>query len=457
MSADYKRKARSTLANCVYNLEETNFKLQDKLEKLQNQLAKLVEIVGELKGQLKAEKLKSHLFSQLLKSHTTLKVEDLIEEKGGELHVHNYPDGKIPLIVHDYLKGKHKTRQYVLSPPKESKEDKETTPPPQVPTVPPQVPTVCKEQVDDYFTELETTRNYTKGLKGLQQYRRTLLEKSNIQVYTGMAEVHKSRLLDIFKKKYEDKKVETLLCKAFSPLEQRLLRLGKYYNTALEPDEIEMCKKTMVANISTELGVFTPLEFSEQFYHYGLAMFPLEELLGIYLQARNLIYLPLSKNEPDDPFSFYVLTKVEPRKWKLEIRLDELSKMVGQNLIQYGIDLFKQMYLDMFHDNIYRADYSTTSQWAQQDGEQLMLNLLLLAQPKKWCKTLQEAVKQVTTYSTPKDEEKFNFKVDERLNKTQFHKEQDTMEHVVEVVQRLFDGITMEDAQTFVQKRGIVL
>lgn len=403
MSADNKRRVKNSLAGCVATLEDTNTKLQEKVDKLQDQLTQLVEFVGNIKAELKVERVKSHLFAELLRQHTEIKVDSLIKEREGELHVYNYPDGKVSVIVHDYLRNKKK--QYTLNQP--TLEDEES----------------C-------FAEVENSRSYNKAIKSLQKIRS---EKKTMDEYINTMENHKIRLNQLFQNKYDHKKAEGLLGKSFNSLEQRLLRIGKYYNVGLETDDIMHYKQLLTG---------------ESFYNYSLALFPLSELIEPYIKHKNIIYLPNEKSSENDPFSFYIKSKTN--KWKLEVRLYDLSKVIAHDILEYGIRTFRNVYMDMFHDNTYREDMGSI--WLQQDGEQLLMNLALLSQPKKWCKLLQDTVMRVATYEETEDDE-FDFRVDERLNRRQFQGDTDTPEQIVEMAQRLFDDISEEDARAWISKR----
>jgi hypothetical protein len=88
--------------------------------------------------------------------------------------------------------------------------------------------------------------------------------------------------------------------------------------------------------------------------------------------------------------------KEDKRCWKMECRLEDFSTDFADNVLPYCISLFRKIYKDVFEDNIYRPDYMTKSQILEFDCEQLVQNIILLAQPIKVFSLSPKAIQVLT-------------------------------------------------------------
>jgi hypothetical protein len=89
---------------------------------------------------------------------------------------------------------------------------------------------------------------------------------------------------------------------------------------------------------------------------------------------------------------------------------------------------------------------------AQQDCEQLLVNILGLSKAKSFCNVLRSLVAKYSTIQ-PSKIDKFNFMRDDPISKRSFAQEEDENKELTGIVQRLFDEISVENAEKIWQDR----
>ena len=188
----------------------------------------------------------------------------------------------------------------------------------------------------------------------------------------------------------------------------------------------------------------------------GFVLLPLRKNLTRYLfnkyDFNNVIYLPLPKNSEDDPFSFYILERVnkDKRYWKMDCRLEVMSNNIITHVLPYLISMFRKLYHDVFGDNEFRQDYNKKTQLTECDCEQLLQNIILMGQPKEFCNIVRNLVKDKATYY-PTEKDKFNLYGDDSLQRKRFQEREEI--ELVEIIKQLFDGITAEETVDFYRSR----
>jgi hypothetical protein len=478
---------RISLSTQVLGLEEQRNILKKRCQELENIVQTRNETISKLKLSLQLEKFKSHLFSQIIIQNTEIKLADIYQEGDDGIHLHNFPDGNIPVIVHDLLESK----QYTIS----VKKKTEKQPGKNFRTVKNRVELVeenpeeqeqkikqveeameeivqennldvsYKETIDaieNMFEEVVKNRVYKKFLSNMKEYRGKLLGKLDLASYIKLVKTHISRLEAIFtKKKYDQKKILNTVTISLSSLDQRLLSYGQYYNSELEPDDIQRMKVCLKVNMeySKRYVPFVQSELCAKVCNYSLCLSTIRETMKRVLVNpygfSNLVYLQLEKSSADDPYSFYSLDKIDPdgkRCWKMECRLEEFGKFISEQICNYCITLFRKIYYDIFSDNIYREDYMEKAPAAQQDCEQLLVNILGLSKPRSFCNVLRSLVVKYSTIQ-PSKIDKFNFTRDDPITKRSFAQEEDDNRDLTVTIQRLFDEISVEHAEKIWQNR----
>lgn len=472
----------------VLTLEEQRNNFKKKCQELETLVQTRNETISKLKLLLQLEKFKTHLFTQIITHNTNIKITDIYQETEQGIQINNFQGGNIPVIVHDFLQ---ENKTYTIS----AKKKVEKQPGKNFRTVKNHVELVeenpeeqeqkikeveeameeivqennldvsfkeTNEAIETMFEEIIKNRVYKKFLLNMKDYRGKLLGKLDLPEYIKLIKTHISRLEAIFtKKKYDQKKIVTTIMMSLSSLDQRLVFYGQYYNSAVEPDDIQKLKVCLKVNMDhpKRYVPFVQTDLCYKICNYSLCLSTIRELCKRILVNPfgfpNLVYLHLEKSNSEDPYSFYSLEKTESdgkRCWKMECRLDELSKFISEQIRTYCITLFRKIYCDIFSDNIYRDDYMEKSPAAQQDCEQLLINILGLSKPKSFCNVLRSLVVKYSTIQ-PSKIDKFNFTRDDPIVKKNFLQEEDDNKNLTIVVQRLFDDISVEDAEKVWQNR----
>jgi hypothetical protein len=310
------------------------------------------------------------------------------------------------------------------------------------------------ENIDADFVELYKTRTYKKLMTIIMGKRVKLIGKLDLDAYLKIVNNHIKRYEDLLhKKKIDQKKFTEVISSALSPLEQRLLFYGKYYDTVPDVDEIQRFKVSAMLhmNYPKRYVPFSYTELYSKFHVYNLALFPYKELVKRILtnpyNFPNVVYLKLDNENAEDKYSYYILESIKEGKrcWKLENRLYNFSKNIADYMRENCIQLFRKIYYHIFMNNTYREDYREKAVILQHDGVQLIKNIMTLSKNKMVCNTVRKLISthnqiMVTTMDA------FDFRSDDVTIRKQFNKEEDTSEEVLQSIKRLFDGISEEDS-----------
>lgn len=481
----------STLSSLAITLEESNKSLSKKIQELEMIIQKQSITINNLKLCVQIERFKSHLFSEIIRKNTDIKIEDVYRQEEDDIVITNFKDGTIPVIVHDYFSEEKDSKQYNINIKKKSLqlsgknfrtikskvELAEENPEQQEQKIRETEEafeeivhennldvshTETVESIEALFQDVITNRIYKKFLVSMKELRNKLLGKLNLQDYIDVVKNHICRLEDIFtKKRYDSKKISSTIMLSLSALDQRLVFYNSYYNTELEPDDIQRLKICLKVNNNhpTRYMPFVYTELVQKTCNYNLCISTVKETIKRVLinpfGFSNIIYLDLDKSTSDDPYSFYTLENIKTdgkRCWKMECRLDEFSKQFSEQIKQYCITIFRRIYFDMFNDNFYREGYINKSPAAYQDCEQLLLNILILSKPRMFCDILRRLIVKHSCIQ-PSTIDKFNFTRDDPIIKRNFPQEKDDNKELTGVIQRLFDNISVEDAEKIWQSK----
>ena len=477
----------------VKELEEENLFYKNKLSEIKNNDFS----INEIKILLRLESFKNQIYRHIILNNTSIRIEDVIEEKEDGIHIFNYQGGDIPVFVHECLKDgngmiktvgsssitKHSPKRINMDdkPKKKSyrpiKSVEKLISPPISPSLLPEkeeeiIPEI-QEQTEDItslehiqkdfercFSTLKQSRNYTKVLEDLRYFRKNLMDVMNIVEYRDLVLNHIDIITQIFhEKNYQDKKCVSIILKGLSPLESRITTYGQYTVQHLEVEEIQ--KLETILDLDTpfvkEYISFDINNVYSALLNYGSVLFPIQKNLERVLLNKhgyyNIIYLPLAKNAEDDPYSFYTLDKVnkDNKYWKMDCRLEDLSMNIISQVLPFLITTFRKIYKDIFDDNEFRANFSSHSQITECDCEQLLMNILLLGQPKEFCNCLRKIIKRKAVYKPSEKNDKFNLQGDDSLQRKRFQEKDDV--DLVDIIKQLFDSITAEDAVDFYRSK----
>ena len=294
----------------------------------------------------------------------------------------------------------------------------------------------------------------------MRELRKKLLGKLTLSEYTVLLCKQIKRLEVIFvDRKYSRKKIRKIVSSALTPLDMRLSFCDGYTDMNIEIDDVQ--KFGLALQILTEhrkqFVSYDKISFYSNVKNYSLALFELRDCVERCLINRygfqNVIYLVSPKNSPKNPYSFYTLDKVnEKRCWKMECRLEDFTNDFSDNVLPYCVSLFRKIYKDVFNDNVYRSDYMGKSQITEFDCEQLMQNIILLVQPMQLCRMFHDLIMEKSSF-IPTESDKFNLYGDDKFQQKRFASTSDTDEETAQIIKRLFDCISTEDAMHMVVSR----
>ena len=423
--------------------------------------------------ELRWERIQKELFKQLLRTHTDIPVDTLIEQKEDGLHIYAEDGKPQQVFVHEAMRGKRgRTRKYDLEEhtsrtiyrtvknqielveekPEERKELVERVE---------EVLEAEREQncsvedierkMGELFENVEKGRVYSAPLKEMRPLRHQLLHQMSVSDYTELLQEHVAKLNEIFKgKDMKGKRLRTMVRKALSPLDMRLCLYHDFYNVSIELDEMTALEAALTRNME-HAKTYTPFDRTAVFsrlHNYSVALFPLRKLAEKALINRygchSLIYLEMPRSTDVDPYSYYTLASINKkgiRQWKMECRLEDLSSDFGDRIRSYAIELFRRVYFKSFNDNEYREDYATHFKIMQEDMEQLMQNIWLLSMPTELRNALREIVKRGATVH-PTDYDKCHLTRDDALQQRRLKDAVDDDEQLILTATQLFDDLT---------------
>lgn len=479
--------SKNSISAQILFLEEEHLSLKKKCKELENIIQIDNDKISKLKTLLRIEKFKSYFFSEIIKRNTSINIEDIYQETDNDIQINNFPDGNIPVIVNDYFgdckqycitKGKINQKQHgqhfrsVKNQVSEKPEEVEE----KIKQVDEQLEEIVQENnmdvsiketinnIENIFSELDKIRVYKRHLSNLKEIRSKLLGKIDIDEYTKLLKTHVSRLETIFiKKKYEEKKISSTITLSLSSVEQRLLFYGRYYDTDLDTDDIQKFKICLKVNKNCfkRYIPFNMSDLSVKIPNYMLSIFTIKDIIKhLFINPYgfpNLVYLETDKSTIDDPYTFYSLEKIDDegkRYWKMECRLDNISKIISEQIRNACIIMFRKIYFDIYNDNIFRIDYNDKYPATRQDCEQLLINIIGLTKQKSFCNTLRNVIVKYSTIK-PCKLDKFNFTRDDPIVKKSFHLENDNQKDCIDVISRLFDNICTEDIESICNEKSL--
>lgn len=494
---------RPRLSSQVLALEEQITTWKKKHKELEDIIQRRNDSIHKLKANMKLEKFKNKFYKFIISSNTTIKISDIFREEEDGLHLYNYERGNVSVFYHDEFKGGTDPEINILKIPAKVNQEKkkvfraikasklvEEKPEDQE-----EMLKIAENKIDEftqahhlnvslkeitgninnYFSDMEKARAYKKILTGIKENRNKLLGKLSFDEYIVLINTHVKRLQDVFnKKKHDQKKILINISMSLSPLDQRLIYYHQYYNTLIEPDEIQKLKLALKANIKfpKRFIPFSLADLCNRLSNYSISIFTIKENLKRVLVSPftfpNLVYLNIPKDykesskespdtgtevkkakvvcDTDDPFRFYILEKVdgEKRCWKMECRLYDFCNTISDRMKTFCITLFRKVYMDIFKDNVYRENYKDVP-IAGQDCQQLLVNLIAFSKPRALCEVVRNIIVKNCSIQ-PSRVDKFNFTADDKINKRLFNSQEDKDEEITASFKRLFDGLSDEDA-----------
>jgi hypothetical protein len=464
----------------MFEMAQEKDDYKSRYEELRQRVEQQQQEIAALHTELKWQQIQNKIFVEIIRTQTDIDMDNIIEAKeNGSVHVYNYPEGNLPVIVHDAVKGTEgKTRKYTVTATKKKKKKVYRTVKNQAVLVHEnlesreekvrEVEETMEEivtqnfdgsrdsivsELENLFRAVENSRTYSKSLQKMCFTRTQLLGLLSLEEYTELVKFHSSRLIDIFKgKNFQGKKLVTTVSKAFTPLDLRLLFYGGYYNMSVGLDNSQRLK--LALDVTTvhpkEYVPFDKAEMYLQLRNYSIALFPLKECISRVLfnpyGFHTFIYFPLTKSTSKDPYSFYSLETVNKsgkRFWKMECRLEDFCHDFVSHVRSYCVFLFRKIYKDVFGDNDFREDFKTQSLIMHEDCEQLLQNIWAMSYPVTFRGIMKNLVRERATVQ-PTEMDKCHLSGDDKLQQRRLKSEKESTEEIMTVTRQLFDAITAE-------------
>jgi len=311
------------------------------------------------------------------------------------------------------------------------------------------------QKINQQFEKLKTSKMYQSILIEIKKERTKLLGLISIVEYIKILENHYGILKSFFESKnYNPKKIQDMILKSMSTIDLRLGHFKGYTTTTLEPDDMETFSSSLNLFINHQKE-FIPCDNNaiySNIKNYSIVMFELKDcikrcVINTY-GCNNIVYLNYTKSTQEDPYTFYILKKVDKaRLWVMDCRLEGFTLCLISNLLPYCKDLFRKIYKDVFEDNIYRDNYTNKLNETKDECEQLLHNIITLSKPMEMCKIVQKIVMKECEI-IPSEIDKFDFYGDDKIQQKKFQKHfsENVKENPIDVILSLFDTITEEEA-----------
>ena len=428
--------------------ENESYKL--KYQKLKSIIVKKNTEIELLKKQLELMQQQSSIIVNLCKTYTNIPINDV--------KLQNLPKSEEKRTVYRTIKNQAELVD-------ENKEEKDK----KVKEVDENIEGIIQEKIgekinvneeitkiDEYMSALKTGRIYPKNMKKLVGMRNSLLGLLDIQKYTELLENNLKTLQNIFKeRRWKEKRIESLICQAFSPLDLRLIYYGNYYDLSVPLDDFERIEMALnVANNHPKQYVpFDKNQVLKNLRNYSIALFPLDVCLKRVLLNRygyhNLVFIHMKKANINDPYNFYSLESIrkDKRNWKMECRLVDISAEIAFSIRSYCVTIFRKIYHDVYNDNDFREDFSEHHSILKEDCQQLLKNLNVMCYPIMFRELLKGIIIENAT-KKPTKNDKCNLTGDDKLLLRQLKNEGES-DDSIEIGSRLFDKISREDIKEF--------
>ena len=304
----------------------------------------------------------------------------------------------------------------------------------------------------EIFETMRTSRTHKKILGEYIKLKMATLSQIDIHSYIEILMEHYTIIGEICVfKSYAKKRKEEIMSQAFCPLDMRLLLShGKLPDivmnvgqTFINPDDVDHLKQSLRTTIYYGSNKESLVE---NFLNYGTAVITLKQNIDLYLvKQKHLVYL-VGDNDNNDPFRYYFLCKETKNKkyWEMDCRLDEFISVFIKNVSTYLIGIFRALYHDVFHDNLYRRDFVKSGIIFEHDCEQLLSNLCTLATYKEISKLLRHGIKSSLSHIEDVAHDVFVLKSDDKLLKAELEKRESEVD--LDILTMLFDDLSRDDA-----------
>ena len=453
-------------------------------KKFEDTIKKNKETIENLQNILLVEQIKNQYLNQILRQTTKLELKDVFDEKycnltlkpvekcsNVNIFIQEFVKPKTdnlniqtlkPLEKNDEPERKKKKKNYRSVDRKRLKKDA-TSKPKKLQIVKTELLSgkECLDKIEIILKEIQsdTDMSIEKKVKDVKIQREILLKILNINEYVKIVDKINTKLKRILKnKKISPETITKYLLLSMQNIDMRLLHFKYHVKHSVDIDEIQnlsLCFDKSII-IHEEYEEIKEDKFFSMFSNYAVLYFPLECLVKKYFEKNkfnNIIYVPFKNSSDSNPFSFYILVQVSEdcnRKWDMDSRLEELSTNFIHNTGNYMIKLFRRLYFEVFNDNIYRENFKNKCPHLENEFLQLTQNIFSLINPISFSLKLIEIVKKHSSYIPNEQNDSFNLRMDDNLQKIKYKNYKLTIEDNYELASKIFDNISKEESQSWV-------
>ena len=334
---------------------------------------------------------------------------------------------------------------------------------PQLKSISTQELDILKNKFNTFIDTIINSRIFKKHLENLKTLKNQLYSKFNYKQYINLLENH----INVFKSICQQKecfsnKLEEFVLNSSTQLDLRLLTYNTNYrfnscikqiqNSYLSVDENDSLNEMLGFEKITDENEIQPIDYNVFIpfvLNYTSATKTFRTICErIITHGNNIVYFRHNFIDSiEDSYSFYYLQKIDSGKryWYMDCRLEELTTIFINNLLPYLTKMFRLMYHDCFHDNIYRKNFFQINSFFENDVQQLFNNICILSNYCRTCDILRDIIYNRCHY-IKKENDEFNIISDDSLQKKMFDKKRASLDHF-DKIKILFDDITDQDIE----------
>ena len=267
----------------------------------------------------------------------------------------------------------------------------------------------------EYLIEETKKTKQEQYLKQTKNYRNRLLQLLGVKDYILFLKKNMLEMKDILENTFQIPSImlNKKLMLLFNTMEIRLLKLPNFYNINIEVDDLVWFKNSLQ---QVNLHSYDKIYLFNNILNYSLCISPILELIETNFKT---FFIYVDRNT-DYPYAFYFLESVRNNinNWRMDCRLEMLVTDIIDNLTHYCIELFREIYENIFGHNNYTERFLSYNNFTQTELKQLLDNIILLSDEYLLTKKVMEIFQSNPYQQTRKD--KFNLKYDDILQKETF-------------------------------------
>ena len=317
--------------------------------------------------------------------------------------------------------------------------------------------------IDNNISDIDTAKNYIQLMEKARTNREQLLCKTEISTYISHLQKSIKETIEKLKaRKLDEKRINNLIRNNFlKPIDCKLLLDYKYESVSLTQEDISYLRDCNNKRYRySKYKIFDKEKFINSFLNYTISIFDINDMINTIVNNSfcNIKYIQQKTSKSEDPFSFYYITKIEEDKihWTMDNRLIDISNDIRFSCIEYCINLFRKIYIDIFHDNDYRQHFERDKEILEFECMHLIKNIKVLSNEIEFNKLFQKILINASNTEFPNfDKFKLNLKGDDSTFKN-YYKEIQENNEFQENIYKLFDNMIEEIFDGLINKIEII-